>query len=185
MLHYASLPRSIELSAKATPLWNGGDKYHVTMSVGGHEVVVDMKQRTCACRKWQLTGIPCFHAVACIYFQKLDPMDFVHECYTKENYLKVYSHILEPISGEPYWESIEQEPPLPPLKRIAPGRPKKNRNKKNDGIQTRANDSTMLKRQGTSLKCSHCGQWEHNVRTCPSKVVLHLYLIHMSSTITN
>ncbi|KAK1359681.1 hypothetical protein POM88_044155 [Heracleum sosnowskyi] len=27
----------------------------------------------------------------------------------------------------------------------------------------------MLKRQGTSLKCSHCGEWENNVRTCALK----------------
>lgn len=116
------------------------------MSAGGHEVVVDLNERTCACRKWQLTGIPCFHAIACIFFQKLDPMDFIHECYTREKYLQVYSHVIEPISGEPYWEHTEQEPPLPPLKRIAPGRPKKNREKKNVGVETRANDSSMLKR---------------------------------------
>lgn len=140
------------------------------MSAGGHEVVVDLKQRTCACRKWQLTGIPCFHAVSCIFFQKLDPLDFIHPCYSKDTYLQVYSHILEPISGEAYWEVTEAEEPLPPLKRTAPGRPKKVREKKNDAPPTRENNPTMLKRQGTSLRCSHCGQWEHNIRSCPTKV---------------
>ena len=169
--------RSIDLASKCSHVWNGGDKYHVTMSVGGHEVVCDLKQKTCACRKWQLSGITCYHAVACIYFRKLDPLDFIHDCYRKKTYLQVYGHILEPISGEPYWEVTEQEGPLPPIKRIAPGRPKKNRDKKNDQVQTRANDPTMLKRVGTSLKCGHCGQWEHNVRGCPLKVFsIHLTL---------
>ncbi|XP_074349874.1 uncharacterized protein LOC141689471 [Apium graveolens] len=128
---------AIKLAGKATPVWNGGDKYHVTMLAGGHE--------------------------------KMDPLDFIHQCYSKETYLQVYSHILEPISGEAYWEQTEQEEPLLPLKRTPPGRPKKARVERNDVVPTRANNPTMLKRQETTLRCSHCGQWEHNVRSCPRK----------------
>ncbi|KAK1381714.1 hypothetical protein POM88_019449 [Heracleum sosnowskyi] len=32
------LHKSIKVAGKANPVWNGGDKYHVTMSEGGHEV---------------------------------------------------------------------------------------------------------------------------------------------------
>ncbi|KAK1397577.1 hypothetical protein POM88_007440 [Heracleum sosnowskyi] len=35
--------------------------------------------------------------------------------------------------------------------------------------ESEENNPTMLKRQGTSLKCSKCGQWEHNMRRCPQK----------------
>ena len=152
------------------------------MSVGGHEVVVDLKQKRCACRKWQLTGIPCFHAVACIQFQKLDPLDFIHECYSTERYLQVYNHILEPISGEQFWEHTEQEAPLPPIKKVAPGRPKKKREKKNDVVQPRENNPHMMKRTGTTLRCSNCGEWEHNVRTCPKEVYNNISLYIRSYT---
>lgn len=122
--------KSNEEGCQGKVVWNGGDKYHVTMTVGGHEVVCDFKKKTCACRKWQLNGIPCFHARACIFFQKLNPEDFIHSCYLKKRFVQVYSHILEPINGEPYWEETQADPPMPPLKKTMPGRPKKNRDKK-------------------------------------------------------
>ena len=114
--------------------------------------------------------MPCFHAVACIFFQKLDPVDFIHECHKKDIYLEVYSHLLEPINGEEQWDVTEQESPLPPVKKIAPGRPKKNRDKRNDVVEARADNPTMLKRKGTSLQCSICKQWGHNMRNCQTKV---------------
>ena len=54
--------------------------------------------------------------------------------------------------------------------RRAPGRPKKNRSKKNDfTVEARASDPTMLKRKGTSLRCGICQQYGHNSRTCKKK----------------
>lgn len=40
-------------------LWSGGARYLVTMSVGGYEMVVDLEAQTYACKKWDLSGIPC------------------------------------------------------------------------------------------------------------------------------
>ena len=31
-------------------------------------LIVDMGGRTCTCRKWDMCGIPCCHAVSCIFF---------------------------------------------------------------------------------------------------------------------
>ncbi|XP_074336317.1 uncharacterized protein LOC141673465 [Apium graveolens] len=133
------------------------------MSAGGHEVVLDLKERSCACRKWQLTGIPYFHVVVCIHFQKLDPQDFIHPCYNKETYMHVYSHILEPISGDPYWEVTEVEEPLPLLKRTTPGRPKKKAEEEHG--------EEALKWQTTIPKYSYCKQEGHNLRSCTSRKV--------------
>ena len=165
--------RSMEKAGSARPVWNGGSKFQVTMTEGGHQIVVDLKERTCACRKWQLTGIPCFHACSCILFQKESPLDYMHECHNREWYLRVYGHVLEPINGEQYWEETHETPLLPPNIKVAPGRPKKNREKKGDVVQTRPNDPTMLKRTGTSGRCGWCREWGHNTRTCTSKVLLN------------
>lgn len=35
----------MEKANKARPVWNGGDKFHVTMTVGGHEIVVKHKAK--------------------------------------------------------------------------------------------------------------------------------------------
>ena len=172
----------MELAARAKPVWNGGHKYHVTMTDGGHQIVVDLKNSTCAYRKWQLTGIPCFHAVACIFFQKEDPMNYVHECHQKAWYLKVYNHYLEPINGEEFWEEPNNTPILPPKVRAPPGRPKKNRDKRSDVIETRESDPTMLKRYQTSLNCTYCKEKGHNTRTCKAKVsTLSCFISHLSA----
>nr|XP_012570215.1 uncharacterized protein LOC105851895 [Cicer arietinum] len=34
---------------------------------------VNLHTKTCACRKWDLTGIPCCHALVCIWHNKADP----------------------------------------------------------------------------------------------------------------
>ncbi|XP_074322985.1 uncharacterized protein LOC141659942 [Apium graveolens] len=38
------IDKAMKVATRATPVWNGGDKYHVTMSAGGHEMVVDLKK---------------------------------------------------------------------------------------------------------------------------------------------
>ncbi|XP_074323023.1 uncharacterized protein LOC141659972 [Apium graveolens] len=102
--HLAIVSMSMKFAAKARPIWNGAQKYNVTMMEGGHEIVVDLGQKICACRKWQLTGIPCYHACVCIFFQKQSPLDYMHECYKKKTYMEVYNHVLEPVNGEQFWE---------------------------------------------------------------------------------
>lgn len=100
------------------------------MTEGGHQIVVNLKEKVCAGRKWQLTGIPCFHACACIFFQKQSPHVYMHECYKRERFLQVYNHLLDPINSEEFWEETLETPPLPPKVRVAPGRPKKKRDNK-------------------------------------------------------
>lgn len=51
------------------------------------------------------------------------------------------------MNGDQFWDQTEEKPPLPPKVRIAPGGPKKSRSKKNDVVETRENDPTMLKRK--------------------------------------
>ncbi|KAK3038946.1 hypothetical protein RJ639_027431 [Escallonia herrerae] len=45
--------------------WDGGTQYHVK-AASREEYVVDLKERTCSCRKWDLCRIPCAHAVYAI-----------------------------------------------------------------------------------------------------------------------
>jgi hypothetical protein len=43
----------------------GNGIYHVTTIEKQRIFNVDMVAKTCDCRKWQLSGIPCHHAIAC------------------------------------------------------------------------------------------------------------------------
>ncbi|XP_073152403.1 uncharacterized protein [Henckelia pumila] len=47
---------------------------------------VDLSSRSCSCRKYDLTGIPCKHAVCAIWCKKEDPEAYVHSYYTVETY---------------------------------------------------------------------------------------------------
>ncbi|GKB49561.1 heat stress transcription factor B-4-like protein [Tanacetum coccineum] len=51
--------------------WNGANKYQVSGSLGD-QCVVDVVSMTCSCRKWELTGIPCKHAVAACWNMALN-----------------------------------------------------------------------------------------------------------------
>lgn len=79
--------------------WSGGPKFLVQTCSGGYELVVDMDAKTCHCRKWQLSGVPCFHAVACMNSRRLNLEDGLHQCYTIEMFKKVHlAHTLALLS---------------------------------------------------------------------------------------
>lgn len=100
------------------------------MTDGGHEIVVDLDGRTCACRKFDLTGLPCYHACACIHWKNLKLVDYIHPTYGKDMYLATYNHTVEPINSSEYWEKTGNPGPLPPLIKVQPGRPKKKNKQK-------------------------------------------------------
>jgi hypothetical protein len=55
--------------------------YEVTSGSRVH--AVNLEARTCGCKKWDLTGIPCDHAVAAVVKMKQHPEDFVHDFFKK------------------------------------------------------------------------------------------------------
>ena len=91
-------------------------------------LIVDLDARICTCRKWDLCGIPCSHAVSCIFFLCKNAKDFVDDCYKREAYLRAYSGSIPPCVGERHWPSIEQQLNPLPIK-IGPGRLRENRRK--------------------------------------------------------
>ena len=51
-----------EDSQKFITHYSSGMKFQVQIKYGGMHVV-DQHNRTCSCRKWDLSGIPCGHAI--------------------------------------------------------------------------------------------------------------------------
>jgi hypothetical protein len=63
-------------------MWCGDrDSSRFSVTDGTDTYVVNLQDRTCACRKWDLSGIPCAHAVACIYYNEANPDDYVAHWY--------------------------------------------------------------------------------------------------------
>ncbi|KAI5342953.1 hypothetical protein L3X38_010829 [Prunus dulcis] len=59
--------------------------------------------RTCSCRRWELNGIPCMHAVSAIFHNRQEAEQFVDKCYTREAYLRAYSPVIQPVKSMKYW----------------------------------------------------------------------------------
>ncbi|XP_019196329.1 PREDICTED: uncharacterized protein LOC109190314 [Ipomoea nil] len=126
-----------------------------------------------SCRRWDLNGIPCSHAIAAIRTKREVPEDYVHHCYTVEAYMRSYKPAIMPIHPSDLWTKTGQKPPLPPKYKVQPGRPKKLR--KRDPIE---NESVVgdkliskLSRKGEKKKCSICGQYGHNKRSCKNQLL--------------
>ncbi|XP_076888175.1 uncharacterized protein LOC143538507 [Bidens hawaiensis] len=51
--------------------WNGGDLYEVSGKPTDPRVV-NLAMRTCSCMGWEITGMPCRHAVAALWFMAVN-----------------------------------------------------------------------------------------------------------------
>jgi hypothetical protein len=92
--------------------------------------VVNLKERTYACRKWQGTGIPCRHAIAYITSipsAKLE--DYVDDCYSVERFRAAYEGVIPSIPDKTMWPKATHGFFMhPPLLKSTVGR-SKNRHK--------------------------------------------------------
>lgn len=181
------LDENISKASQYTAKWNGLHKYQV-YGPWHDQHVVDMRQMTCSCRKWELSGIPCKHAVAALN-EKEDSGEVVGEIYTYvnkvywvETWRTMYSFKVDPIKGRAMWPKSEVPVTLvPPPHRNLPGRPKKKRrltaDERNEGkkgksqgqaeSQSQSQTQTQkLPRKYLSVTCRKCKQKGHNSRTC-------------------
>ena len=96
---------------------------------GWKDGIVDIQQRTCSCRKFELSGLPCAHAAAVARYLRLSDCNlWASDFFTTETLRKVYMEAVFPVGDQSEW--IPPEEPivvLPPVitKRRA-GRPRDN-----------------------------------------------------------
>ncbi|KAL2944418.1 putative protein FAR1-RELATED SEQUENCE 10 [Bienertia sinuspersici] len=159
----AKLEKEKEEAAHCLTLPSNVNQFQVNHRMDS--LAVDLQAKTCTCRKWDLTGIPCCHAVACIFWMHKNGEDFVSEWYKKDTYLKAYSGSISPCPGERHWPSFELPLDPPPIK-IGLGRPRKNRRKH---PMENPKKKGKLTKHGVELKCSICKSKSHNKRKCPDK----------------
>ncbi|KAL2903319.1 Gag-Pol polyprotein [Bienertia sinuspersici] len=128
-------------------------------------LTVDLEARSCTCRRWDMCGIPCCHAVAAIFFCHQKAEDYVDVAFTREVYLKAYSNPIPPCEGERHWPKVDFPIDPPPIK-IGPGRPRKNRRKDPHEL---AKKPGKLSKHGLEMTCSICKAKGHNKRKCPRR----------------
>lgn len=65
-------------------------KENYTVKGKGSSFCVSLKNRSCSCRIWELTGVPCSHAVTTIQESRQNLIDYVAKWFTKETYMRTY-----------------------------------------------------------------------------------------------
>ncbi|XP_060172235.1 uncharacterized protein LOC132603269 isoform X5 [Lycium barbarum] len=109
-----------------------------------------------------LKGISCYHAIAALYFRKLEPIHYVAHWYTKDTYLKTYNSFIQPVTNMAMWPKSTNPPVLPPEIKKLPGRLRKCRRKE----QTE-NKTGKLSKRDVEMTCSLCHAKSHNKKGCP------------------
>ncbi|KAK4441610.1 hypothetical protein Salat_0495900 [Sesamum alatum] len=131
--------------------------------------IVDIRNRCCLCRGWQLYGLPCSHAVAALLSCRQNVHRFAESCFTVATYRNTYSQTIHPIPDKTLWretsggpegeDSTEDIIVNPPKSLRPPGQPRKRR--------TQTGDRGQAKRV---VHCSRCYQTGHFRTTCATPI---------------
>ncbi|XP_042012220.1 uncharacterized protein LOC121760647 [Salvia splendens] len=154
-----------ELSSNCWATEAGARKYSV--DVWEKIYVVDLDARTCSCRQWQLSEIPCQHTIPCILQERKNPEEFVHEYYSLDK--AAYGHVINPLRDIDDYEPTCYLPVQPPPGKVMRGRKQQRRRKTIDEQVCKvAKDVTKILGNTGQIKgnCSKCGGQGHNIRTC-------------------
>ena len=86
-------------SGKWLARWADHTKFEVKNGV--NHFIVELVEYKCGCRKWEITGIPCCHAISCFFFfNKEDAEKYVNDCYKVNAYKACYEPMIKPINGQ-------------------------------------------------------------------------------------
>ncbi|KAL0434500.1 UNVERIFIED_CONTAM: hypothetical protein Slati_2784300 [Sesamum latifolium] len=116
------------------------------------------------CGMFQLVGYPCCHAIAAINYHRLNVDDYVDTYLKKEMYLKVYSHMINPVPGMHDFEQSTLGKVDPPSVKSKVGRLKKVRRRDPNDIK----EIGRMSRKGLTHTCGICLKTGHNKRSCTS-----------------
>ncbi|TXG62183.1 hypothetical protein EZV62_013546 [Acer yangbiense] len=127
----------------------------------------NLNDKTCECGQWQVSGVPCCHALAGIRHHfgvtsnQNSLQDFIDPALSKAAYLRTYNYMIHPILDLCVWGDHVGAPIQPPPVKRKPGRPK----------LVRKRESTEKPKAARSggVVCGKCKIPGHNSRTCKTE----------------
>ncbi|WVZ79435.1 hypothetical protein U9M48_027013 [Paspalum notatum var. saurae] len=127
----------------------------------GYKCVVKLDARTCSCKKWELTGIPCKHAIAFITSLREPLEKYVDMRYSTQKFRVAYETLIPAMPDKNQWsESNHGFFMHPPLLKSTAGR---RHNERFKGCMEAGGSTT--KRKG-SHKCPICKNYGHRWYNC-------------------
>jgi hypothetical protein len=152
----------------------------------GSRFQVDLEERTCSCKRFQDTDIPCGHALTVIYACDRAPADYFPEYIKAQSWVATYSGANIPLVDMEHVKDVHQQGRVlvadeeesdsdddlencePPQTRAPRGRPTKKRKRKGDvrRPQRQRMDGVPDIPDRAPPRCSTCKQVGHYARTC-------------------
>ncbi|KAF9588345.1 hypothetical protein IFM89_008775 [Coptis chinensis] len=132
-------------------------EYLAINNKSGKRYNVDLGKFECSCIEWQMSGIPCAHAVAVIRKKRVEKWSSPY--FSVEAFRELMQTIFIHLENIEDWEEIDdpEELVLPPEVASKVGRPRKQR--------IRGDDEPPKTRR----KCTKCGELGHNSITCDQR----------------
>jgi hypothetical protein len=119
---------------------------------------VNLKQKSCTCKSWQVTEKPCSHALAFIatLSREVDMSNLVHQYYSVDMFVKAYAGVFNPMTSKQLWKRVDAGYTIkkPQLRRKL-DRPRV--------LRIKAFDELGKKK---IRECSECHEIGHTVKYC-------------------
>nr|XP_040244077.1 uncharacterized protein LOC120963500 [Aegilops tauschii subsp. strangulata] len=168
--HYAEkLEVEKERARFCKPIQAGVNLWQVTSGRQTH--AVNLALHTCGCRKWDLSGTPCNHAISAINKAKRFPEDYVCKFFKKPFYLAAYEPMIYPVPGEHDWTKTTGPDIEPPKFHVKKERKREKRIKGRFEVPKPKESSRMA-----TITCSNCGLQGHRYTSCSKQLKPELTL---------
>ncbi|KAM3295464.1 hypothetical protein ACQJBY_038010 [Aegilops geniculata] len=132
------------------------------VSSGDKTYSVDTNLKTCGCKKWDISGIPCNHACSAIYRSKQLPEDHVNVFFKKTMYLESYKPIIYPVPGPDCWVKTATPDIDPPQFKEDKKGPAEEKRKKGRFEPPQAKQTSRM----ATITCSNCKLQRHKYTSC-------------------
>ncbi|CAN6902178.1 unnamed protein product [Brassica oleracea] len=127
---------------------------------------LNMRMRTCSCRRWEMSGLPCRHALRVIADKKLNYEDYTSSWYSNSQQQQIYSDSIRPVTGMQFWQKLGcvVKPPAGLIEEVENRKGRKPKPKRKKG----QNESPKKKvsREKRIMHCGRCGIAGHNAKNC-------------------
>ncbi|XP_057469180.1 uncharacterized protein LOC130758332 isoform X2 [Actinidia eriantha] len=126
---------------------------------GDSNEIVELDQWDCTCKGWQLTGLPCCHAIAAINFLGCNPYDYCSRYFTTESYGLTYFESIHPVPNVD--RPMEEESSKSTVTVIPPPY------RRHCQLPTpKSSGSKRVVKRKRQVQCSKCQGTGHNKSTC-------------------
>ncbi|KAH6769130.1 hypothetical protein C2S51_014466 [Perilla frutescens var. frutescens] len=131
---------------------------------GRQTFIVDLHQKSCKCREFQLDLMPCSHAVAAIMKNGESILDYVSSYYTMDNWREIYEGSVRSLPHQGEWvvpNHIAQQKVTPLIMTRQVGRP--------PGRRHPSRAEAADRRCRGPRKCSICRDPNHTRNNCTNR----------------